>query len=78
MPYQIWLCCLILLANVSMAWNVSTRVDAGTSIRLKREVRSDFDTETLVETVVQFLREVSRPRMLPFDQIDPLLIYSWA
>ena len=50
-------------------------VDAGTSIWLKREVRSDFDAETLVETVVQFLRECGRPRMLTFDH-DPRFVGS--
>jgi hypothetical protein len=50
-------------------------VDAGTSIWLKREVRSDFDAETLLSTVAQFFREYGRPRMLTFDH-DPRFVGS--
>ncbi len=46
---------------------IANFVDAGTSIWLHREVRGDFDAETLLETVAQFLRQHGLPRMLTFD-----------
>ncbi len=50
-------------------------VDAGTSIWLHHEVRGDFDAETLLEVVAQFLREHGLPRMLTFDN-DPRFVGS--
>jgi hypothetical protein len=54
---------------------IANFVDAGTSIWLHREVRSDFDAETLLEAVVQFLREHGLPAMLTFDN-DPRFVGS--
>ena len=49
---------------------IANFVDAGTSIWLHREVRGDFDAETLLEAVAQFFREHGLPQMLTFDN-DP-------
>ena len=54
---------------------IANFVDAGTSIWLHREVRGDFDAETLLEAVVQFLREHGLPHMLTFDN-DPRFVGS--
>jgi hypothetical protein len=43
-------------------------VDAGTSIWLSRSVGGDFDAESLLEVVAQFLRERGLPAMLTFDK----------
>jgi transposase InsO family protein len=54
---------------------IANFVDAGTSIWLRREVRGDFDAETLLEAVAQFLCEHGLPRMLTFDN-DPRFVGS--
>jgi Integrase core domain len=54
---------------------IANFVDAGTSIWLQREVRGDFDAETLLEVVALFLREHGLPRMLTFDN-DPRFVGS--
>jgi hypothetical protein len=54
---------------------IANFVDAGTSIWLHREVRGDFDAETLLEAVVQFLCEHGLPQMLTFDN-DPRFVGS--
>ncbi len=54
---------------------IANFVDAGTSIWLHREVRGDFDAETLLEAVAQFLREHGLPQMLTFDN-DPRFVGS--
>jgi hypothetical protein len=54
---------------------IANFVDAGTSIWLHREVRGDFDAETLLEAVALFLREHGLPRMLTFDN-DPRFVGS--
>ena len=50
-------------------------MDAGTSIWLSRSVGGDFDAESLLEVVAQFLRERGLPAMLPFDN-DPRFVGS--
>jgi hypothetical protein len=50
-------------------------VDALPSIWLHREVRGDFDAETLLEAVVQFLCQHGLPAMLTFDN-DPRFVGS--
>ncbi len=50
-------------------------IDAGTSIWLQREVRGDFDAETLFEVVAQFFCQHGLPGMLTFDN-DPRLVGS--
>ena len=52
---------------------IANFVDAGTSIWLHREVRSDFDAETLLQAVAQFLRGHGLPAMLTFDN-DPRFV----
>jgi hypothetical protein len=54
---------------------IANFVDAGTSIWLHREVRGDFDAETLLDAVVQFLCEYGLPAMLTFDN-DPRFVGS--
>ena len=54
---------------------IANFVDAGTSIWLHREVRSDFDAEALFEVVVQFLCQYGLPQMLTFDN-DPRFVGS--
>jgi transposase InsO family protein len=54
---------------------IANFVDAGTSIWLHHQVRGDFDAETLLEVVAQFLREQGLPQMLTFDN-DPRLVGS--
>lgn len=54
---------------------IANFVDAGTSIWLHREVRGDFDAETLLEAVAQFLREHGLPQVLTFDN-DPRFVGS--
>ena len=54
---------------------ITNFVDAGTSIWLNRSVGGDFDAETLLEVVAQFLREHGRPAMLTFDN-DPRFVGS--
>ena len=56
---------------------IANFVDAGTSIRLHREVRSDFDAEVLFEGVAQFFCQHGLPGMLTFDN-DPRLVGSPA
>jgi hypothetical protein len=54
---------------------VANFVDAGTSIWLHREVRSDFDAEALFEVVARFFCLHGLPAMLTFDN-DPRLVGS--
>ncbi len=54
---------------------IANFVDAGTSIWLHREVRSDFDAEVLFEAVAQFFCQHGLPAMLTFDN-DPRLVGS--
>ncbi len=54
---------------------IANFVDAGTSIWLHRQVGAEFDAETLLEAVAQFLREHGRPAMLTFDN-DPRFVGS--
>jgi len=54
---------------------IANFVDAGTSIWLHREVRSDFDAEALFEVVAQFLCEHGLPQILTFDN-DPRFVGS--
>jgi transcriptional regulator with XRE-family HTH domain len=54
---------------------IANFVDAGTSIWLHREVRSDFDAEALFEVVAQFFCQYGLPAMLTFDN-DPRLVGS--
>ena len=54
---------------------VANFIDAGTSIWLHREVRTDFDAETLLEVVAQFFREHGLPALLTFDN-DPRFVGS--
>ncbi len=54
---------------------IANFVDAGTSIWLHRQVRGDFDAETLMEAVAQFLREQGLPHTLTFDN-DPRFVGS--
>ncbi len=54
---------------------IANFVDAGTSIWLHREVRSDFDAEALFEVVAQFFSQHGLPGMLTFDN-DPRLVGS--
>jgi transposase InsO family protein len=54
---------------------VANFIDAGTSIWLQREVRGDFDAETLFEVVAQFFCQHGLPGMLTFDN-DPRLVGS--
>jgi hypothetical protein len=56
---------------------IANFVDAGTSIWLHREVRSDFDAEALFEVVAQFFWKSGFPHMLTFDN-DPRLVGSPA
>jgi len=52
---------------------IANFIDAGTSIWLHREVRGDFDAETLFEVGVQFLWKSGLPQMLTCDN-DPRLV----
>jgi transposase InsO family protein len=54
---------------------IANFVDAGTSIWLHRQVGADFDAETLLEVVAQFLREHGLPAGLTFDN-DPRFVGS--
>ncbi len=54
---------------------IANFVDAGTSIWLHREVRSDFDAEALFEVVAQFFCQHGLPGMLTFDN-DPRFVGS--
>jgi hypothetical protein len=54
---------------------IANFVDAGTSIWLHQQVRGDFDAETLLEVVAQFVREHGLPRMLTCDN-DPRFVGS--
>jgi hypothetical protein len=54
---------------------IANFLDAGTSIWLQREVRSDFDAEALFEVVAQFLCHHGLPSMLTFDN-DPRFVGS--
>ena len=54
---------------------ITNFVDAGTSIWLSRSVGGDFDAESLLEVVAQFLRERGLPAMLTFDN-DPRFVGS--
>ena len=56
---------------------IANFVDAGTSIWLHRQVRSDFDAEALFEVVAQFFCQHGLPSMLTFDN-DPRLVGSPA
>ena len=56
---------------------IANFVDAGTSIWLHREVRSDFDAEALFEVVARFFCQHGLPGMLTFDN-DPRLVGSPA
>ena len=50
-------------------------MDAGTSIWLHRQVGAEFDAETLLEVVAQFLRAHGLPALLTFDN-DPRFVGS--
>jgi hypothetical protein len=52
---------------------IANFVDAGTSIWLHREVRSDFTAETLFEVMIQFFCQHGLPGMFTFDN-DPRLV----
>jgi transposase InsO family protein len=54
---------------------IANFVAAFTSIWLHREVRGDFDAETLLEAVAQFLGEHGMPQTLTFDN-DPRFVGS--
>ena len=54
---------------------IANFVDAGTSIWLHRQVGAQFDAETLLEVVAQFVREHGLPAMLTFDN-DPRFVGS--
>jgi hypothetical protein len=54
---------------------IANFVDAGTSIWLHRQVGAEFDAETLLEVVAQFVREHGLPAMLTFDN-DPRFVGS--
>jgi len=54
---------------------IANFIDAGTSIWLHREVRSDFDAEALFEVVAQFFCQHGLPSMLTFDN-DPRFVGS--
>jgi hypothetical protein len=54
---------------------IANFVDAGTSIWMSHTVGADFDAESLLEVVAQFLREQGRPAMLTFDN-DPRFVGS--
>jgi len=54
---------------------IANFVDAGTSIWLHREVRSDFDAEALFEVVAQFFCQHGLPAMLTFYN-DPRFVGS--
>jgi hypothetical protein len=54
---------------------IANFIDAGTSIWLHREVRSDFDAEALFEVVTQFFCQHGLPSMLTFDN-DPRFVGS--
>ena len=54
---------------------IANFVDAGTSIWLSRSVGGDFDAQSLLEVVVQFVREYALPAMLTFDN-DPRFVGS--
>ena len=54
---------------------IANFVDAGTSIWLSRSVGGDFDAQSLLEVVVQFVREHGLPAMLTFDN-DPRFVGS--
>jgi transposase len=55
------------MASESRVVEITNFVDAGTSIWLSRSVGGDFDAESLLEVVAQFLREYGLPAMLTFD-----------
>jgi hypothetical protein len=68
--------CPLILWGSGNTWSKSpTCVDAGTSIWLHREVGADFDAETLLEVVAQFLRAHGLPARLTFDH-DPREVFS--
>jgi transposase InsO family protein len=50
-------------------------VDAGTSILLSAQAHDDFNAETALEAVIQFLREYGRPKQMSFDH-DPRWVGS--
>jgi hypothetical protein len=50
-------------------------IDAGTSVLLSAQVRSDFHAQTALEAVITFLRQMGRPQMLTFDN-DPRWVGS--
>jgi hypothetical protein len=54
---------------------IANAVDAGTSIWLHRQVGAEFDAETLLEVVAQFVREHGLPALLTFDN-DPRFVGS--
>ena len=54
---------------------IANFVDAGTSIWLSRSVGGDFDAQSLLEVVVQFVREHALPAMLTCDN-DPRFVGS--
>jgi len=54
---------------------IANFIDAGTSIWLHREVRSDFDAEALFEVIAQFFYQYGLPSMLTFDN-DPRFVGS--
>jgi hypothetical protein len=54
---------------------IANFIDAGTSIWLHHQVRSDFDAEALFEVVAQFFCQHGLPSMLTFDN-DPRFVGS--
>jgi primosomal protein N' len=57
---------------------IANFVDAGTSIWLHREVGGDFDAETLLEAVAQFLREHGLPKVLTLTMTHALSEVLWG
>jgi hypothetical protein len=50
-------------------------VDTGTSILIDNPLRTDFNAETVIETMVQTLQQVGCPRQITFDR-DPRFVGS--
>jgi hypothetical protein len=52
-------------------------VDCGTSILVDNPARTDYNAETVIESVVQTLRQHGRPQRLTMDR-DPRFVGSWS